>query len=373
MTAPRVINVSGGSDSLGAQLFLSRCRDVAGRRWWIFIVPFLFVGSYGAYRAESEQATYKSSGTLTVSDQSYLGALTQARATNATFETVGSRSSRQFNGLMSTDEFALLVATKAGLGSSIKSGSLTLVGLRSTVVAVATGDSLVQIVAVENDPNSALTVAQSAIDTYRSWVLDHEVSASGTAEKFFDGQLSGYQDAITTANNALTDYLVRHPAPKDKTEARDIAEQLEIQTLNDHLTRAQKRYDDTVDKREDARLATVQSNTDINQRIEVVDAPAAPLGPEGSLKKKATTVVLFGVIGALLSVCVVALAALVDRSIHREDDLRGVGLIVLGIVPFERARTGSRRPSHQIAPVVANNVMREAGRAARARERRKPE
>lgn len=361
MTAPRVINVSGGSDSPGTQLFLSRCRDVLGRRWWIFIVPFLFVGSYGAYRAESQQATYKSSGTLTVSDQSYLGALTQVRATNATFETVGSRSSRQFNGLMSTDEFALSVATKAGLESSVKNGLLTLASLRSTVFAAATGDSLVQIVAVEKDPNNALAVAQAAIETYRAWVLDHEVNASGTAEKFFDGQLAGYQDAITTANNALTDYLVKHPAPKDKTEARDIAEQLEIQTLNDHLTRAQKRYDDTVDKREDARLATVQSNTDINQRIEVVDVPAAPQGPEGSLKKKATTVVLFGVIGTLLSICVVALVALADRSIHREDDLRAVGLIVLGVVPVQRVGARRKRPSQKTPRVVGTNVMREAG------------
>jgi uncharacterized protein involved in exopolysaccharide biosynthesis len=333
-------------------------------RWWLFALPLLTVLAYGTYKAGTQQKLYRASGTLSVSDTSYIAQLSALRTPATSYETVASRLTRDFSGLMTTDQFALNIADRAGLTAAVKSGQFTLNDIRIEVVASASSDSLMQVVGIDTDPGRAAVLVKGAIDSYRAWVLNAELSGSDAAEKFYDGQLAGYQTAIQTADNALTDYLTRHPAPADTSVARDISEQLQIERLNNQLSRAQTQYDSAVNKRDEARLASVQSDADISQRIKVVDDPIVPTSPEGSLKKKATTFVLYGFIGALLGLSLLALMTIMDRTVHSQEDLDWMSIPTLGTVSRDRRATASRSrasPTDHAVSDVAGGPMRAAG------------
>ena len=73
------------------------------------------------------------------------------------------------------------------------------------------------------------------------------------------------------------------------------------------------RFDSAFDNREAARLATLQSSADINQRFRTLDEPVAPDVPQSGLKTLATTMILYAILGLLLSIGAVALATVLDR------------------------------------------------------------
>ena len=68
--------------------------------------------------------------------------------------------------------------------------------------------------------------------------------------------------------------------------------------------------------------------------MQVLDEPEAPLAPEGRLKKAVLTVAVFGVLGVLLSLASVVLAAGLDRTIRVPNDITArFGVDVLAVVP----------------------------------------
>ena len=69
------------------------------------------------------------------------------------------------------------------------------------------------------------------------------------------------------------------------------------------------------------------------------DEPQVPAGPEPRLKKAALTLVLFGVLGIMLTLASVVISATLDRTIRLPNDVTGkFGLDVLAVVPDARSR-----------------------------------
>jgi hypothetical protein len=317
----------------GSQRFYHRALHVFFGHPIRFLVPALAITLFGVYSGTSQVSEFRSVGAISVSSQTFLGSLSDSPTNDFGFETASTRTARQFNELMQTDGFTTSVVSNAGLANQLDSGRITIASVRSTVYAVAAGDSLMHIIAVSKSPASSQALADSAIKTFKTWVIDAEVSASDAAETFFDEQLTTYKAEVDTANDALTQYVIDNPAPADTRDARDTAEQLEIERLNGQLTRAQERFDSAVDKREASRQKTRESKADIGQRLKIVDAPGVPALPEAGLKQLLTTVILFGVLGTLVSLGAVAIACAIDRSIRSIADLEFLGPPVVAVVP----------------------------------------
>jgi hypothetical protein len=335
----------------GTQRFLSRSVQVFFGRPILFLLPAVAITLFGIYSGQAKSSEFRSSGAISVSEETFLGSLSDTRTGDFGFDTAATTITRQFNELMQTDGFALSVTENAGLGAQVESGQISLDKVRLSVYAAAAGDSLMRINAVSESPLAAQALADSAIKTYKNWVTDAEIGQFEAAERFYEELLNEYKKDVDAANDAYTDYVIENPAPADPRDQRDTAEQLEIAQLDAQLTRAQDRFDAAVDNREKSRQATQTSAADIDQRLQVVDAPRVPALPEAGLKDLLITVVMFGVLGTLVSLCAVALVSALDRSILSIADLEHLGPPVVAVVPWTRdLKVPRRRPDALEAP-----------------------
>lgn len=338
----------------GAQRFFARAMRIFFGKPVRFLLPAVLIAAYGVYYASSQPDEYQSSGVLSVSSDTFLASLTQVRDTQTNFQSVSSTIAKQFNDLMQTDGFAESVAEGAGLADPNGGSLVDLNQIRTHVFALAAGDSLLRVTATASDPEEARLLATSAIASYKNFVISSEVAGSDVAEQFSDDLLTGYKADVDAASQALQNYLNLHPPPADENDDRDLSEQFEITRLNDALTRAQDRFDGAVNDREQARLATLQSSADIGQRLRVLDEPGIPLLPLAGLKSLATTVILFGILGLIVSIGAIALACVLDRSIHTATDLERIGANVRAVVPHakgvkvEGARAAQTAKSRQV-------------------------
>jgi hypothetical protein len=321
------------TSTTGTQRFLSRAVRVFFAHPILYALPAVLITLFGVYTQVSKPDQYVSVGTLSVSSETFLGSLSDARANQYSFESAAASTSRRFNELMQTEGFSTSVAETAQLGDQLRGGLLDLDTLRRTVYAAPAGDFLMHVVASSENPEVARMLATSAITTFREWVINFEITDSSAAETFFENQLATYKAEVDAANADLTDYLMAHPPPLNPSDERDQAEQIQIQILNDQRDRAQQRLDTALDKREAARQASLESSADIDQRLQIVDAPELPTAPATGLRQLAKTMIMFGVLGLLVTMGAVALRTLLDSSILSSADLDEIGLPVLAVVP----------------------------------------
>jgi uncharacterized protein involved in exopolysaccharide biosynthesis len=335
----------------GAEYFFARALHIFFGKPVRFLLPAILLTALGAYMAMSKPDQYQSSGVLTVSSETFLGELSQVRTAETSFETPSTTVARQFNELMQTAAFAETVVEGAGLTTAPGPNQVDLAEIRASVYAISTGDSLLSIVATAEVPSRAQALAASGIDAYRSFVVSSEVAGSDVAESFYDEQLAVQKAQVDAATDALASYLAAHPEPIFESEERDVAEQFEIERLNAQLVRAQERYDEAFDNREQSSLATMQSTADSGQRFRVLDEPDSPVLPNSGLRATLTTTIMFGVLGLLVSFGALMIACLLDRSIHSARDLERLGVVVRSVVPMTKM-SKTATPRH-LAPVTA--------------------
>ena len=66
----------------------------------------------------------------------------------------------------------------------------------------------------------------------------------------------------------------------------------------------------------------------------MLDEPEPALAPQGRLKKAAITMIVFGVLGTILSIVTVVVSATLDRTIRVPNDITSkFGVDVLAVVP----------------------------------------
>ena len=358
---------TGGSAYVsGAQRFLARSLFIFFSKPLLFLLPALVVTSIGGYLATTTPDEYQSIGVLSVSSETFLDVLTGSRSNTLSYESPAVTTARQFNELIQTDGFATSVIDGAGLGDERAAGLFTVADFRQNTYASASGESLVDIIAIADDPERARLLAVSSISAFKNYIISSEVLGTDVAENFYDEQLTTYKADVDLARQNLQDFLAANPEPINPGDARDIGEQLEITRLNDLLTQAQVRFDSAFDNREAARLATLQSSADINQRFRTLDEPVAPDVPQSGLKTLATTMILYAILGLLLSIGAVALATVLDRSIHSANDLERLGAGVRAVVP-RSAGMSVDAPRH----VSAGSVKTKAPEKAKASEKSK--
>ncbi len=345
----------------GAQHFFARAMHIFFGRPLRFLLPAILLTALGAYSATSKPDQYVSAGVLSVSSETFLGELSQVRASQTTYETPATAIARQFNELMQTDKFAETVAAGAGLTITPGPQHVDVAAIRGNVYTSATGNSLLRIIAMADDPQRAQALAGAGTDAYKNYVISSEVLGSDVAESFYDDQLATHKAEVDAANQALDDYVADHPEPIDARDERDVADQLEIERLNALLEKAQERYDLAFDNRERSSLATMQSEADSGQRFRVLDAPQVPVVPISGLKDTLTTVIMYAVLGLMVSFGAVVIACVLDRSIHSATDLERLGITVRAVVPKTRMRKNNS-PRHQSAMTAPiQEPMRSAG------------
>jgi uncharacterized protein involved in exopolysaccharide biosynthesis len=309
---------------------VERLLDSFFRRPVLCLLPFVLFTALGLQSAADFEQRYESSGVMGVSNRTLLANLAGVSEDAFSWETPAQITSRSINELLGTDAFTATVASGAGLGPALEEGAVTHAEVRSAVGAVPIGTSLVQIKASTLEPQVAMRLVGSVIESFRQSVIEADSGQSTAATEFFDQLVQTYQGEVQAARAALEQHLIG-PGGDDDATAVDRTERAR---LDADLDLATERYADAVKNSEDARLANQQAQADINQRLRVVDPPELPGSPESVLKAQVLRVGMFAMAGLLLSLALVGLRAVLDHSIRSVGDVRArLGKPLLAVVP----------------------------------------
>lgn len=304
------------------------------RRPWLYLLPIVLALAWGGASALSGEKEFRSIGTINATAESILGDLTQAaNAPGFTFETPASVTSRHVNELLRTREFLQVVIQEMGLlTEGQRPDPLLLDTVRKSVGAFADGDNLVRIAATTEDPELSQRLAEATMNSYRQWIIDNDIAQSTEAEQFFVNLVEETEAELREAQQALNEYALAHPVDDELT--RPLPQRIEIQSLQAVVDRAALQYQSALDKRDEARLASAQARTVVEQRLQVVDEPEVPFAPEPRLRKAVMTVGIFAVLGTMVSVALLVVAAMLDRTVRVPADVEvRLGVEVLAIVP----------------------------------------
>jgi hypothetical protein len=137
---------------------------------------------------------------------------------------------------------------------------------------------------------------------------------------------------LEVARDQMKEYLENNPAPV--RGSRPELEEMEIGQLQSAINLAESRLTSTQNSEEDARLAMAQAESDARQTYLVIDAATLPTNPASSTMDAVMNMVIFIVIGIVMTVVGILGGALLDRSFRFAIDVRmALDLPVLAEVP----------------------------------------
>jgi uncharacterized protein involved in exopolysaccharide biosynthesis len=309
------------------------------RRPWLHLLPLILMLILGGVTAFSKDPVYKSSGTITVTAASsnLVSNLAQGNNQGFNFETPATIFARNINEQLRTTRFLDAIADKVGNNPDDAEKALLRQEIAKDVSAVADGDSLVRVSASTDRPDVALGLAQATITSYRDAVLASQVQQSEKDVAFFQGLAD---DASKALQAARADELafVQSAGISDSTKV-DLTTQLQLKDKQDEVARLQTAYNGDVQQLTDAKVKVNAAKTSVDQQLRVTDPAQAALGAEPRLKKAVLTLIIFGVLGLLLTLASVIVSATLDRTIRVPGDITArFDLDVLAVVPDARAR-----------------------------------
>ena len=96
------------------------------RRWWLYLLPVLLLGAFGAKTVAGTKDMFRSTGTLTVASTTLVEKLSNVNnAPNFGYDTPAGATTKSLIQELQTDAFVKEVADKAGLTGQLASGVLT--------------------------------------------------------------------------------------------------------------------------------------------------------------------------------------------------------------------------------------------------------
>ena len=137
-------------------------------------------------------------------------------------------------------------------------------------------------------------------------------------------------------------------AGREAADLADIARgapgvQAQYINLNRDYDVLRKNYDELLARRESMRIGAAANDEADEVKLRIVDAPQVPTIPVGPKRLLLTIGVLLAGVGA--GIGLVFLSVQIDSSFFSVQDLRGIGLPVLGGVSLRERRKGRRRYS----------------------------
>lgn len=353
------------------RLIVLRLCESYFRHRWLYWLPCLFMAGAAYVYVINLPATYVTHGTLYVQDKTLLSSLTALQSDGYTWITPAQATVSELSELLSSKAFIRAIVASTDLEVTLTKGpdtvESTLEEARSALWVQALGDNLVMISAAHEMPRVTHQLVSATIEAYLQWQTNLMRNDSVAAQKFFADLITSYQTEVDTARLALDNYLATRPRPlQGERNEQETAAIARLQTEVDHV---EARLSHAQDQEEQARLALVQTESDVRQSYAVVDAPARPLNPERSLKELLLTVIMFMVAGVGLSGTALVGSALLDQRFHFALDVQqALQLPVLAVVietPIKVTQTATAKqraaePSPAAAPTNGTKAPRKS-------------
>ena len=255
--------------------------------------------------------------------------------------------------------------------SSLAVGVLTRDQVRAWIGAAADGDSIVRVGATTRNQELSFRLAEATINSYRDWVVDADVAQSTSTEQSLEARVDEKQAAVDAAEPAVTDKIIEQPEVDHRgpLAGRPAASS---GSCRRRPTAPQASWWRPRTRSTQAKLQTDQAAGDRRPAAPVLDEPELPPVSKAGLRDAALTLIVFGVLGAILSLATVVVSAMLDRTIRVPNDITGkFGVDVLAVVP--RRRSLRRRPmAKRTLASRREEAARRRSRRARWLRRRRP-
>jgi len=304
------------------------------RRPFLYLLPLVVLVAFGAMTALTADKEYRAVGVLNASTGSLLTEITDADR-GFGYERPSVVTARNINQLMHTGVFLTAVIERAELSDELSRGFVSSDDVRGWISAEASGDTLVAVSATTPIPEWSQRLADATVDGFVEYVVSNDVADATVRIDTYSSLLADSQVRLDEATQALEQYLIEHPDPE--TGDRPIAEELQIARLRSAVTRAEEAIRSSESNLTDAQLARDVSQTVVSRQLRVLDEPTLPNAPVAGLRAGLQTVAIFFILGTALTIALVLLAAVLDRSVRTPTDISSkFGLEVLGVVPSAR-------------------------------------
>ncbi len=206
-------------------------------------------------------------------------------------------------------------------------------------------DKYPDVVAARN-----LVAAMRGVGSQGSGAAAHAASSSSSRGRSVPNPVYEQLKVRLVDTESALASLQRQAADAQR-EAADLAEiargapgvQAQYINLNRDYDVLRKNYDELLARRESMRIGAAANDEADEVKLRIVDAPQVPTIPVGPKRLLLTIGVLLAGVGA--GIGLVFLSVQIDSSFFSVQDLRGIGLPVLGGVSLRERRKGRRRYS----------------------------
>lgn len=291
-------------------------------RWLYILPPVLFLAAGITFTLVVPQE-YEAAGTMMIEKESLLATLTSSGTATTMWRTPASITVAELNELLATDAFVRAIIAKTNLEAQMSSDPKTVDELfdefRKSLAIIPLGDKLMEIRATHPEPVVAQQIAAATMDSYIQWQINKDYQESVVAQGFFANLITPYQEDLQGARDNMRAYLEAYPEPL--RGERPPEEQMEIKRLESEITRAEERLTETLKSEEMARLSVAQSESLARQTYLVIDTPAAP-PIDFSVTRVAIYMIIFTMVGCIISGTALGLNALMDRTLRWPVDVR---------------------------------------------------
>jgi capsular polysaccharide biosynthesis protein len=320
------------------KMILMRFLESYFRHRWLYLLPIVLTLGAGIFYIFKSPRQYTAQSAIYVHDQSLLASLTSINNPGYTWLSPAQIAYGEIKELIQTDSFVRAVIQRSDLEQNLNGGTIdvnqTIMDVREAIWVIPSGDNQIIIGATYNNPQVAVQLVNGVFTTYTTWKLNNANTNSDVAQNFFDNLIPIYKSNVDEIRQQLLDYLTKHPSPI--VGQRPDIEQVQVNSIQSDLQRAESRYDDALNKLENAKLSALQNQSDINQNYVMVDAPITPVKPTISLKKMGLNVLIILTTGILLSVGSIFGSSFLDRSFRFPLDVQQrLDLPVLAMIPDE--------------------------------------
>lgn len=317
------------------RLVLLRLCESYFRHRWTYLLPCILMALAAYFYVAQLPATYIARGTIYAQDKTLLSSLTALGNDGYTWVTPARATVGELYELLNTKAFLRAIIENTDLEVKVSEGSnavdATLAEARNAIWTETLGNNLVLIGAAHEMPRVAHQLVTSTIETYIQWKTNLSRNDSVTAQNFFADLIKTYQAEVDPARTQVQAFLAAHPRPlRDERPEDEVAELTRLQTA---VSRAEERLNHARNQEESARLARVQTESDVRQSYSMVDAPVRPLHPERSTKEMLLSGIMFLIVGLALTSAGIVGGALLDQSFRFPIDVTNtLSLPVLAVV-----------------------------------------
>ena len=337
-------SLAGATRTTGVgRAFWWRLADNFFRRALWFALPVVAMTVVGVLQALNTTEVFRSSATMSVSDNPLLPEVAISGADARLWETPADATSRIISERLGTNAFITSVAQRAGLSEALESGALDLEVVRENVWSTADGDSILSIKATWADAETSYALVAATITEYERFLTETVASAASEAQAFWSARLTSLEEERLAAEDELAEYLADLPVLPDGVDP-PVDVQLQLERLSDNLAAIETEIRSTDSRLDDAVLQQTQQTTEAGRSFTVIDEPEVPGSPESTLVQQAMLVIAFALMGAVISIAALLVTTALDQSIASVADLHSIpGVAQIVTVPPLRLGSATHR------------------------------